>query len=174
MTTATGRRPISWGRVAIPGVILLEIIVAVAVSKFIGIGWTLFALAALSLLGGWVLLREGRRAWTSLAVPATDPGATTRAGADAPRTATGMAAGLLLAVPGFLTALAGGFLLLPPVRRLAGGRLDAFMARRGQGAGQGNVVVGEIVVSDVPPATRVSDMEEPGPLGGPGSRPESQ
>jgi UPF0716 protein FxsA len=177
MTSSAERRPIAWGRVAIPGLILLEIIVAVAVSTFIGVGWTLFALAVLSLLGGWVLLREGRQAWTSFAVAATGPAAAAGGpGTDAPRTATGVAAGLLLAVPGFLTALAGGVLLLPPVRRLAGGRVDVFMKRRRQRSGQGNVVVGEIVVSDVGPShvgpsdSRPSDTEEPGPPWGPGSR----
>jgi UPF0716 protein FxsA len=170
MTTPTARRPIAWGRVAVLSLLLAEIAVAFAVGAAIGAGWTLLALAVLSLLGFWVLLHEGRVALAAFAGRATGTPADSPANPDATPardTATGVAAGLLLVVPGFLTGLAGLLLLVPPVRQRAGRRVASVLARRTTVRRVGDVVVGEIVVTDL----TGSDVKEPGTPGGPGSHP---
>src|SRR4051812_35110795 len=166
MTTPTARRPIAWGRVAVLSLLLAEIAVAFAVGEAIGAGWTLLALAVLSLLGFWVLLREGRTALAAFARGTTGTPADSQARpgpAAAPDTATGVAAGLLLVVPGFLTGLAGLLLLIPAVRHRAGRRVASVLTRRATVGRRGDVVVGEIVITDV----TVSDVKEPGSPGGP-------
>lgn len=203
MTSTRHRRPIPWGRVAVLSVALMELVVAVEIADMIGVGWTLATLAGLSLFGCWVIGQEGRKAWTSFTASAADgspAGATrfwsttaTRAARRSPDTAAGLTAGLLLAIPGFITALWGGILLIPPVRQFAGRWLEAQLTRRvtsppsahvpvsDQPPGPpvtdqqsstppptGKVVVGEIVVTDL---TEPQDSEEPGPRWGPGSRP---
>lgn len=172
------RAPVPWVRLGLLAGALLEVAVAISVGEAVGAGWTLLALVVLSLLGLWVLAREGRLALTAFAQAASgapDPDGVLRPGDPrerAPRTATGVAAGLLLVVPGFLSGALGLLLLVPGVRGVAGRRLERFLTTRarpvrtvpgetvpdgggaggGGGAGaRGEIVVSEVIVEDLPP-----------------------
>ena len=87
----------------------------VQVGEAIGIWWTVFALIAETVVGGWLVRREGRRAWRNLVVQlSAGPGAhpdRDRRGGDPGRRAA--AAG-----PGFLTDFLGFLCVLPLTRPL--------------------------------------------------------
>jgi UPF0716 protein FxsA len=142
---------------------VLEIAAIVAVGQVIG-GWqTLLLLLLESLLGAWLVRREGSRAWTALTTALNTGRMPSRELADAALVLVG---GTLLLTPGFLTDVVGFFCVLPPTRPLARRLLQRFLRRRvrmtafgfggrttGTGwAGPGNVVQGEVV--DDPHAPR--------------------
>ncbi|MFC4907512.1 FxsA family protein [Actinomadura gamaensis] len=115
---------------------VLEIMLIVQVGQALG-GWpTAALLVAGLLLGGWLVRREGRRAWRALNAALTRGEPPERELGDA---ALVMAGGVLLMIPGFLTDLLGLAFVLPftrpPVRRLLGRvaarRLAAVQARTG-------------------------------------------
>ena len=61
------RRWVSWLLVlAFVVVPLVEIYVLIQVGQVIGAWWTILLLIADSILGGWLIRREGRRAWQAL------------------------------------------------------------------------------------------------------------
>jgi UPF0716 protein FxsA len=95
---------------------LIELYVILQVAHVIG-GWqTLAVLIAESLIGTWLVRREGRRSWRafSAAVEAHRPPA--REVADGVLVVIG---GTLLLTPGFVTDVVGFFFLLPFTRPLA-------------------------------------------------------
>jgi UPF0716 protein FxsA len=105
---------------------LLEIVVFFLLAGAVGGWWALAGVLATSALGGWIVRREGRRAWRGLqealrrgVAPEGEPG-------------TGMvlAGGFLLLLPGFLTDLAGLLFVLPFTRPLMRRLLAAYGARR--------------------------------------------
>lgn len=112
------------GLVLVP---VLELVVAVLVGHAIG-GWpTVGLLVVLSLLGGLTVKRAGARAWHTLRgavrtgrMPSDDL-------ADATLVLVG---GVLLLVPGFVTAVLGLLVLLPVTRPLARVWLAAVVGRR--------------------------------------------
>ncbi|HET6212165.1 MAG TPA: FxsA family protein [Micromonosporaceae bacterium] len=112
---------------AVFGLAVAEIAVLVLVVKAIGLGWALLLMLATSLLGGWLLRREGSRAWRRFrdAAQAGRP-----PGGEASRGLVGLLSALLLAVPGFLTDLLGLALLVPPVRTGAAGLVQRSAERR--------------------------------------------
>jgi UPF0716 protein FxsA len=111
------QRLIGLAGIGLLAAIAAEIVVFVLVAHWLGVGLALVLLVATSLLGGWLLRREGSRAWRKL----REAGLNGRpVGADASRGLPGLLSGLLLAVPGFITDAVGLALLVPPVRRLAG------------------------------------------------------
>jgi UPF0716 protein FxsA len=104
-----------------------EIAVFVAAVRLVGIAWALGAVLALSVLGGWLVPRQGVRAWRRFRAAAAEgrpPGRQVTDGL------VGLIGALLLAVPGFLTALAGAALLAPPLRWLARDRIERSVERR--------------------------------------------
>lgn len=106
---------------------LVELVVFILVGRLIGFGWALLLVLAASLLGVFVLQREGIRAWRGLRAVVDGnrpPGAPVIDGV------AGLLAGLLLALPGFVSGTAGLLLLLPPVRVLARRRMQRFTERR--------------------------------------------
>jgi UPF0716 protein FxsA len=115
---------------------VVEVVVFVAVVKLVGLPWALAALLALSVLGGWLVPRQGVRAWRRFRVAA-------EAGQPPGRQVTdglvGLIGALLLAVPGFVSALAGAALLVPPLRRYARGRIERSVERRTSSAVAGNL-----------------------------------
>src|ERR671910_2169437 len=156
------------------GIVLLlviEVAVVVAVSSWIGVGWTLLALVGISLVGGWLVRREGARAWRSFSGAVAEGRPPGRAALDGVLILIG---GLLVLLPGFVSDVLGVLCLLPPTRRLLGRALVGWALTRGRatvvrvrstrmpgppappaGPGGGRVIEGEIE----PPRRR---PEEPG------------
>ena len=135
---------------------LLEIYVLIQVGQVIGPWWTILLLIADSIFGGWLIRREGRRAWRALNValqsgrmPATEL-------ADGALILIG---GTLMLTPGFVTDAVGVLMILPFTRPLFRRALAGAVSRRlvvpgadfpgngprpGAGSG-GSVVQGEVV-----------------------------
>src|SRR3954452_150198 len=95
---------------------ILELYVILQVADVIG-GWqTLAVLIAESLLGTWLVKREGRRTWRAFQAALDRRRPPAREVADGALVIVG---GTLLLTPGFLTDIVGFFFLLPPTRPLA-------------------------------------------------------
>jgi UPF0716 protein FxsA len=102
---------------------LIEITLFVTVGSAIGLWATLAIVIGTGVLGVWLIRRQGLRAGDGLrqAMAARrDPGA------GIAETVLGMGSGVLLILPGFLTDVLGGLLLIPAVRRW----VAASLARR--------------------------------------------
>ncbi|MBO0868071.1 MAG: FxsA family protein [Micromonosporaceae bacterium] len=159
--------------------VLAEIAVLALAIRWIGVGWTVLLVLATSVLGGWLLRREGVRAWRRFREAAQ---AGRAPGVEASNGVLGLIGAILLILPGFLTDLAGLALLLPFVRRLARGRLQALAerrvspalaadlfgprrvrVRRGQPAGTDGRGAGH----PAGPPSAAGDGPRPGPDGGP-------
>ncbi len=113
--------------VAFIAVPLIELFVIIQVGQVLGIVPTIALLLAESLLGAWLVKREGARAWTALRraigtarMPDTEL-------ADAALILVG---GTLLLTPGFLTDVVGFALVLPFTRPLGRRLLRWLIARR--------------------------------------------
>src|SRR5829696_3241698 len=114
------------------GIILLlviEVAVVVAVSSWIGVGWTLLALVGVSLLGGWLVRHEGGRAWRSFSGAIAEGRPPGREALDGVLVLIG---GLLVLLPGFVSDVLGLLCLLPPTRRLLGRALVGWALTRGR------------------------------------------
>lgn len=106
---------------------ILEIWVILEVGSVIG-GWqTVLLLLAESALGAWIVRREGRRAWSALRGAVGSWRLPDRELSDAALVLVG---GTLLLTPGFLTDVAGFFLVLPFTRPLARRGLAWAVSRR--------------------------------------------
>lgn len=116
-----------WLLPLLPVLALAEIAAFLLVGQLIGFAVTVLALALVSVVGLLLLRREGLRAWRGFreaAVAGSPPGRQVTDGL------VGLGGALLLAAPGLLTGVAGAALLLPPVRALARGRVQAGVERR--------------------------------------------
>lgn len=147
---------------------VLEIWLLIQVGSAIG-GWqTLGLMIAGSLLGAWLLRREGSRAWAALQGAIRSGRTPDRELADG---ALVVAGGTLLLLPGFITDVLGLFFILPATRPLTRRWLIWFLDRRVRamavrspygplldvtdpfgGAGEGRrrvrIVHGEVIYSD--------------------------
>jgi UPF0716 protein FxsA len=98
----------------------LEFVALVAVANLIGTPAAILILAGLSILGGVLVRNIGLRGWRRLR-------AATRSGQppgdEALYSVAGLLSAFLLLIPGYLSALAGLIVLVPPVRHLVGKRL---------------------------------------------------
>ncbi len=119
------------GFVAMP---LLEILVIIQVGQVIGAPWTIALLVVDSLLGAWIVRREGARAWKALTealasgrMPATEL-------ADGGLILVG---GALMLTPGFVTDILGALAVLPMTRPAARRVLARAVSRRLLGTGTG-------------------------------------
>jgi UPF0716 protein FxsA len=140
---------------------IVEIWLLIQVGQAIG-GWqTLLLLVADSLLGAWLLRREGRRTWRAFRLALDERRVPAREVADGVLVLVG---GTLLITPGFLSDVIGLLLLLPPTRAAIRPALTRFVAARfGLGGlvgrsrpapGVPGVVDGEVVDRDPGPADR--------------------
>jgi UPF0716 protein FxsA len=136
---------------------IVEIYVIIQVGQVIGPLPTVALLILESLLGAWIVKREGRRAWAALRTAATSGRLPGRELADAALVLVG---GTLLLTPGFVTDVVGFFFVLPPTRPLARRVLAWFVARRAARA------VGHRTPTGMPRTTRM-----PPPAGGASGRP---
>lgn len=112
---------------AFVGVPLLEVYVLVQVGHVIGAGWTILLLLAVSVLGAWLVRREGGRAWQALTEALRTGRMPARELADGALVLIG---GTLLLTPGFVTDAVGGLLVLPFTRPAARRLLTAAVSRR--------------------------------------------
>jgi UPF0716 protein FxsA len=131
MSTGAGR-PTTGRRFSVAGftfvlAVVAEVLAFIGVAHLIGIGWAFLLLIAVSAGGLLLLRREGPKAWREIRDYA---GRTASPGAEITRNLTGVFAALLVAVPGFLTAIVGLALFLPPVRALASRSATGFAAKR--------------------------------------------
>jgi len=112
---------------------LVELFVLIQVGQVIGVWWTIGLLLLMSVVGSWLMKREGlgvyRRIQASIAAGRV-PGAEL---VDGFLTLRG---GALMLTPGFVSDVVGMALLLPPVRvvvrRLAAARLTHLAVQRGR------------------------------------------
>ncbi len=105
-----------WILLGLGALAVAEIALLVWVAGEIGVLWTLGVLLALAAIGGFLLRREGARAWASLREAQASPEAAGRTISDAALVLVG---GLLLMLPGFLTDVLGIICLVPVTRPLA-------------------------------------------------------
>lgn len=155
MVTGRGGRP---GRAA-PWVLLLAFVVVplveiwaiLQIGRVIGAWWTIALLVADSMLGAWLVKREGGRAWNALRDALRSGRMPSGELADGALILIG---GTLMLTPGFVTDAAGILLILPLTRPLARRMLTRVVERRLLGArngrrpgppGSGPVVRGDLV-----------------------------
>ncbi len=121
------RSPWSLVFVAFLVVPIVAIYVLIQVGQVIGAWWTVLLLIADSIIGSWLLKREGMRAWRALQDALGDGRMPARELADAALIVFG---GALMITPGFVSDLFGLVAILPVTRPLARRALTAFVARR--------------------------------------------
>jgi UPF0716 protein FxsA len=146
------RRPFwVWGvLVAFVVVPILELWVLIEVGRAIGVGWTLLLLVADSVLGTWLIKRQGAKAYAALSEALGSGRLPHRELADG---ALIVLAGALMLSPGFVTDVFGVLLLLPLTRPLGRRVLTGLVARRVStvvthkrpGPGDDSVVRGDVV-----------------------------
>lgn len=129
-------RRIPWGALAVLFVVvpLFEIYLLIQVGQQIGAWWTILLLVATSILGSYLIKREGARAWQALRVAVESGRMPTKELADAALILVG---GTLLLTPGFLTDVFGFFAILPFTRPVARRLLTEFITRKLLGGPRG-------------------------------------
>jgi UPF0716 protein FxsA len=95
-----------------------ELFVAIKVAEAIGVLLTVLLLLASWPLGTWLVKTEGRAAWRRLTAAVTRADPSRPPGREVVDGALGLAGGMLLIVPGFITDVLG-LVLLAPTRKLA-------------------------------------------------------
>jgi UPF0716 protein FxsA len=128
---------------------LLEIYVLIQVGQVIGPWWTILLLVADSILGGWLIRREGARAWRALRDALDQGRMPARQLADGVLIVLG---GALMLSPGFVTDVLGILLILPVTRPVFRRMLTSYATSK---------AVGRITVHGVP-----RTHERPGPTAG--------
>ena len=129
--------------VAVP---LLEIWVILQVGQLVGPWWTIVLLVLDSMIGAWLVKREGGRTWRALREALQHGRMPARELADGALVLVG---GTLMLSPGFVLDVAGVLLILPATRPLARRLLTRVVERRlvvvpafgtpfGPGSGSGN------------------------------------
>ena len=139
------------------GVPLLEIYVLIQIGQVIGAWWTILLLILSSVIGTWLVRREGGRAWQALTTALQTGRMPHRELADGALILVG---GTLMLTPGFVSDAVGVLLILPFTRPVARRLLARVVARRllASGAprdvrrpgpaGEGPVIRGEVVEDD--------------------------
>lgn len=129
MTTTRRRRrwlPLAL-LVAFVVVPLVEIYVVIQVGQAIGPWWTIGLLVIDSMIGAWLVKREGRRAWQALRAAINSYRPPAKELADGALILIG---GTLLLTPGFATDVVGFLLVLPFTRPLFRRALTAYVGSR--------------------------------------------
>jgi UPF0716 protein FxsA len=94
----------------------IEVTVLVLIAQVIGPLWTILAILGTSALGAYLLRREGARAWRAFRADLAEGRPPGNAATDGVLVFVG---GVAMLVPGFVTAVIGALLLIPPVRRVS-------------------------------------------------------
>jgi UPF0716 protein FxsA len=92
---------------------LIELAIIIQVGQLVGAGWTVAALLGISLLGAWLVRREGTRAWDNFRLALASGRVPTD---EVLEGALVLFGGALLLTPGFATDALGLLLMIPPVR----------------------------------------------------------
>lgn len=152
MTARRRRGPWGWLLLVLFVVVpLVEIYVIIQVGQTIGPWWTILLLVLDSILGTWLVRREGGRAWRALREALGSGRMPARELADAALVLVG---GTLMLAPGFVTDAFGILMILPVTRpvfrrllaNLVASRLVVLGTARRPGPGpQGPVVRGEVI-----------------------------
>lgn len=125
------RRPRRWVAVllflAFVVMPILEIVVLIQVGQVIGPWWTILLLVLDSILGAWLIKREGRRAWQALRSQLESGVMPARELADAALIVLG---GAFMLSPGFVTDALGILLILPVTRPLFRRLLTSYALQR--------------------------------------------
>ena len=132
---------------------LIEIYVLIQVGQVIGPWWTILLLVLDSILGTWLIRREGRHAWRALNEAMGTGRMPARELADGALILIG---GTLMLAPGFVTDAFGILLILPVTRPVFRRLLTTLVTRRvilnvtrpGPGPSSGPVIRGEVVDDD--------------------------
>jgi UPF0716 protein FxsA len=131
---------------------IVEIYVIIQVGQVIGAWWTILLLIADSILGSWLIRREGGRAWQALRSALDSGRMPAKELADGALILIG---GTLMLTPGFVTDAFGILLVLPMTRPLFRRLLTGVVTRRlvvlGTQPGPrpaGPVIPGEVVDDD--------------------------
>lgn len=110
---------------------LVEIYLLIQVGQVIGGWWTVLLLLVTGLLGGYLVKREGAKAWRALTEALGAARMPARELADGALVLVG---GTLLLTPGLLTDVVGAFCILPFTRPVARRALTGVVTRRLSGA----------------------------------------
>jgi UPF0716 protein FxsA len=122
-----GGLPLAVFLVLVVAVPIFEVWLLIKVGEQIGVWPTVLILVVEAALGGWLMRREGSRAWQAL----TDAFGTGRVPTgELANAALVLVGGLLLMLPGFATDVIGFLFLLPMTRPLARKLVAFFLARR--------------------------------------------
>ena len=111
---------------------LVEIYVIVQIGQVIGAWWTIALLVVDSLLGSWLIKREGSRAWRALRTALDEHRMPARELADGMLILIG---GTLMLTPGFVSDIFGILCILPFTRPLGRRVLAGVISRRLAGVG---------------------------------------
>jgi UPF0716 protein FxsA len=106
---------------------IAELYVLVQVGQAIGVLPTIVLLLVDSVVGAWLLKREGRKAWTAFRRALDERRVPAREVADGALVIFG---GALLLTPGFLSDVLGLLCILPPTRAGLRGVLTGLVAKR--------------------------------------------
>ncbi len=106
---------------AVLAALAVEIAAFVAVVRLVGLGWAVLLGLTTSVLGGWLLRREGARGLRRFREAAQQKRPPGREATDG---LVGLIGALLLVVPGFVTDLIGALLVVPPLRWFARNRIE--------------------------------------------------
>jgi UPF0716 protein FxsA len=106
---------------------LVELAVILQVARNVGVAVTLLGLIGVSVLGAWLVRREGAEVWRRFRAQV---GAGVVPGREIADGAMILFAGALLLTPGFVTDLLGLLLLVPAVRRMVRATLIARLVGR--------------------------------------------
>ena len=150
-----GGLPLAVFLVLVVAVPIFEVWLLIKVGDQIGVWPTVLILVVEAALGGWLMRREGSRAWQAL----TEAFGTGRVPTgELANAALVLVGGLLLMLPGFATDVIGFLFLLPMTRPLARKLVAFFLARRisrlgltrVSPQGRGDVIAGETVDDPAP------------------------
>jgi len=125
------RRGLALLPLLLPALAVVEIVVFIAVAHAIGGLWAVLLGIAASLAGLVLLRREGMKGWRRFQAAAAEQRPPGRAVSNS---LVGLFGALLLAIPGFVSSVAGLILLLPPGRQLARHQMERYAERRVGGA----------------------------------------
>jgi len=112
---------------AVLALLAAEVAALVLVAQQIGVLATVLLLVAGSVIGGWLLRREGTRAWRAFGAAVAEGRPPGREVLDGVLVLLG---GALVLFPGFVSDVLGLLCLLPPTRRALAGLLRRYAARR--------------------------------------------